>query len=267
MVPTSRNPDGMQPENELPDRCGAVRLRSSSSCGIPPLSLLSRSHRSVRLSMSPNSTGMLPVRSLFLVSRRDRVRHRVVVHVEGRHSAHRVSHRSEGADLERVRVRPEPRRQRAARCRGSRLRGGPQARPRVVSCPDVLFPVGEPLTFPVSLSTNGWHVTDVELSARVIEGDTDVSVGQHAFAVVGDRCQLAPPKTVAIASRSPWWASETNFTPPRPLADSERRKASQNAPSSLVPTSMPMISRLPSLLTAVATTTLTLTILPASLRP
>ena len=71
---------------------------------------------------------------------------------------------------------------------------------------------------------------------------------------------------MAIASRSPWWESETtNFTPPRPLADSERRKASQNAPSSLVPTSMPMISRLPSLLTAVATTTLTLTILPASL--
>ena len=65
---------------------------------------------------------------------------------------------------------------------------------------------------------------------------------------VRHRCQLAPPKTVAIASRSPWWASETtNFTPPRPLADSERRKASQNAPSSLVPTSMPMISRLPSL--------------------
>ena len=142
--------------------------------------------RSVRLSMSPNSTGMLPVRSLFLVPRRDRVRHRVVVHVEGRHSAHCVSHRSEGADLERVRVRPEPRRQRAARCRGSRLRGEPQARPRVVSCPDVLFPVGEPLTFPVSLSTNGWPVTYVELSARVIEGDTVVSVGQHAFAVVGD---------------------------------------------------------------------------------
>ena len=36
MVSTSRNPDGMQPENELPDRCRAVRLRSSSSCGIPP---------------------------------------------------------------------------------------------------------------------------------------------------------------------------------------------------------------------------------------
>ena len=47
------------------------------------------------------------------------------------------------------------------------------------------------------------------------------------------------------------------------LADSERRKASQKAPSSLVPTSIPMISRLPSPLTAVATTTLTLTILPS----
>ena len=50
-----------------------------------------------------------------------------------------------------------------------------------------------------------------------------------------------------------------------PLADSERRKASQKAPSSLVPTSIPMISRLPSPLTAVAATTLTLTILPSSL--
>ena len=165
--------------------------------------------RSVRLSMSPNSTGMLPVRSLFLVPRRDRVRHRVVVHVEGRHSAHRVSHRSEGADLERVRVRPEPRRQRAARCRGSRLRGGPQARPRVVSCPDVLFPVGEPLTFPVSLSTNGWPVTDVELSARVIEGDTDVSVGQHAFAVVGE---------------SPTTTSMTVTLNPNPPKDTDGRR-------------------------------------------
>ena len=55
---------------------------------------------------------------------------------------------------------------------------------------------------------------------------------------VRHRCQLAPPKTVAIASRSPWWAPETtSSTPPRPLADSERRKASQKAPSSLVPTS------------------------------
>ena len=37
---------------------------------------------------------------------------------------------------------------------------------------------------------------------------------------------------------SPWWEPETtNFTPPRPLADSERRKASQKALSSLVPTS------------------------------
>ena len=174
MVSTSRNPDGMQPENELPDRCRAVRLRSSSSCGIPPLRLLSRSH-------DRSGCPCRPIPQVCCQSG-----HRVVVHVEGRHSAHCVSHRSEGADLERVRVRPEPRRQRAARCRGSRLRGEPQACPRVVSCPDVLFPVGEPLTFPVSLSTNGWPVTDVELSARVIEGDTVVSVGQHAFAVVGD---------------------------------------------------------------------------------
>ncbi len=53
--------------------------------------------------------------------------------------------------------------------------------------------------------------------------------------------------------------------PAEALADSERRKASQKAPSSLVPTSIPMISRLPSPLTAVATTTLTLTILPSFL--
>ena len=68
-----------------------------------------------------------------------------------------------------------------------RLPIGPAELVITVSAPaDILFPVGEPLTFPVSLSTNGWPVTDVELSARVIEGDTDVSVGQHAFAVVGD---------------------------------------------------------------------------------
>ena len=68
-----------------------------------------------------------------------------------------------------------------------RLPIGPAELVITVSPPaDVLFPVGEPVTFPVSLSTNGWPVTDVELSARVIEGDTDVSVGQHAFAVVGE---------------------------------------------------------------------------------
>ena len=61
MVSTSRNPDGMQPENELPDRCRAVRLRSSSSCGIPPLRLLSRSHRSVRLSFPTTRGGNNPL--------------------------------------------------------------------------------------------------------------------------------------------------------------------------------------------------------------
>ena len=78
-------------------------------------------------------------------------------------------------------------------------------------------------------------------------------------------CQLAPVNTVAIASLSPRCASEiTNSIPSKPLADRDHRNDSQNAPSSLVPTSMPTISRLPSAFTAVATATLTLTILPSS---
>lgn len=41
-----------------------------------------------------------------------------------------------------------------------------------------------------------------------------------------------------------WWASEmASSRPLRPRAFSERRKASQKAPSSLAPTSMPNISR------------------------
>ena len=68
-------------------------------------------------------------------------------------------------------------------------------------------------------------------------------------------CQEAPPKTVAIAARSPWWASEvTSSTPESPRATRPRRNESQKAPSSLVPMSMPSTSRLPSALTAVATT-------------
>ena len=79
------------------------------------------------------------------------------------------------------------------------------------------------------------------------------------------RCHEAPPKTVAIAARSPWWASEvTSSTPDRPRATRPRRNESQKAPSSLVPTSMPSTSRLPSALTAVATTTLTWAMRPSS---
>ena len=82
---------------------------------------------------------------------------------------------------------------------------------------------------------------------------------------VRHRCQLAPANTVAIASFSLWCASEvTRSTPLRPRPTRERRNASQKAPSSLVPTSMPRISRLPSALTAVATTTLTFTMRPSS---
>ena len=74
---------------------------------------------------------------------------------------------------------------------------------------------------------------------------------------VRQRCQDAPANTVAIASLSPRWASEvTSCTPLSPRDTSERRNWSQKAPSSLVPTSMPTTSRLPSPLTAVATTTL-----------
>ena len=49
---------------------------------------------------------------------------------------------------------------------------------------------------------------------------------------VRQRCQEAPGKTVAMASSAPDRRSEvTNWTPPRPSAVSERRTASQNAPS------------------------------------
>ena len=72
-------------------------------------------------------------------------------------------------------------------------------------------------------------------------------------------CQAAPANTVAMASLSPWWASEIiGSTPLKPRAVSGRGKASQKAPSSLVPTSIPRISRTPSLFAAVATTTLTM---------
>ena len=80
------------------------------------------------------------------------------------------------------------------------------------------------------------------------------------------RCQAAPANTVAMASLSPWRTSEiTGYTPLKPRAVSERREASQKAPSSLVPTSVPRISRCPPVFTAVATTTLTLTMRYASL--
>ena len=54
----------------------------------------------------------------------------------------------------------------------------------------------------------------------------------------------------ALFEDEPFDPSEQGESVPR--AASERRKASQKAPSSLVPTSIPSISRLPSVLTAVA---------------
>jgi hypothetical protein len=70
------------------------------------------------------------------------------------------------------------------------------------------------------------------------------------------RCQAAPSSTAAMAFFSPAWASEmTSCTPDRPRVFRERRKAVQNAPSSLSPTSNPSTSRCPSAATPVATTT------------
>ena len=57
-------------------------------------------------------------------------------------------------------------------------------------------------------------------------------VSRLAMKWVRQRCQLALANTAAMAFFSPWWASEvTSSTPLRPRAVSDRRKASQNAPS------------------------------------
>ncbi len=81
---------------------------------------------------------------------------------------------------------------------------------------------------------------------------------------VRQRCQVAP-NVEAIASMSPGCASETtSWTPESPRATSPRRNASHPAPSSVVMTSMPRTSRCPSALTAVATTTATDWMRPAS---
>src|SRR5581483_1024818 len=68
--------------------------------------------------------------------------------------------------------------------------------------------------------------------------------------------RLFTGRTAAMAFLSPAWASEmTSCTPARPRVRSDRRKAVQNAPSSLSPTSKPRTSRCPSAATPVATTT------------
>ena len=48
------------------------------------------------------------------------------------------------------------------------------------------FPVGIPSTVPLILSTNGWLVKNVTLSARVLEGDADVAFQDDEWAVVTD---------------------------------------------------------------------------------
>ena len=82
---------------------------------------------------------------------------------------------------------------------------------------------------------------------------------------VRQRCQLAPESTWAMAALIPPCASEmTSSTPLSPRATSERRKAVQAAVSSVVVISKPTISRVPSLLTAVAITAATFTTRPPS---
>ena len=46
---------------------------------------------------------------------------------------------------------------------------------------DSAFTVGTPHTFPLSLSTIGWPVANVVLSANVLEGRADVSFGRTTF--------------------------------------------------------------------------------------
>ena len=82
---------------------------------------------------------------------------------------------------------------------------------------------------------------------------------------VRHRCQVARAGWNAIASTRPRCASEiTNVTPASPRATRPRRNANQPAPSSVVITSKPRISRWPSALTPAAMTTATLTIRPVS---
>ncbi len=82
---------------------------------------------------------------------------------------------------------------------------------------------------------------------------------------VRQRCQLEPGSVAAMASWSPLWASEVTLTTPvSPRLTRLRRNASQPAPSSVVTTSTPRISRRPSSLAPTATTTATLTIRPPS---
>jgi len=69
----------------------------------------------------------------------------------------------------------------------------------------------------------------------------------------------------AIAATSPGWASEvTKTTPDRPRATRPRKNASHPAPSSLLETSRPRISRWPPALTPVAISACTSTVRPPS---
>ena len=78
------------------------------------------------------------------------------------------------------------------------------------------------------------------------------------------RCQLAL-STLAVAALMPSWLSLiTSLTPRRPRRIRLRRNSVQNGSASLAPTFMPSTWRWPSVLTATAIITATLTMRPAS---
>ena len=79
------------------------------------------------------------------------------------------------------------------------------------------------------------------------------------------RCQDAPARLAAIASRRPAWASEvTKRTPDRPRATRSAKNSFHAAPVSAVATRMPRTSRWPSPLTPVASSATALMTRPPS---
>ncbi len=57
---------------------------------------------------------------------------------------------------------------------------------RVQTPSDMTFPVNAPRTLPLTVSTNGWRIEDVELSAYVLKGEADVRFPEEEFATVTD---------------------------------------------------------------------------------
>ena len=91
-------------------------------------------------------------------------------------------------------------------------------------------------------------------------------VAKFAMKWVRQRCQLAPAKHLGDGGLdAAVGVGDDQFDPAEPRATSERRNSVQAALSSVVAMSKPMISRVPSLLTAVAMTAETLTTRPPSL--